>query len=198
MVKMGLYPKSNLLEKEKIMPKKQGQTPYLAKGSFTANQLADPSAFHKRCVHLGFDEGIINFLYHTSMPKGHPDWMNKSVAHKTFMPEIKYLPTAIIRAQNVQSLILTHLWHGQELEHYAEVYAKSKLPINKGTRNKLDPKIKATRIADKQLKAQFRADNNLGSRGRFIDEVQEKCNQYVEKNIDNLIEEILESKLTTV
>jgi len=165
---------------------------YLAKGSFTANQLADTSLFHKRLVHLGFEEPMVNFIYHTSMPKGHPDFMNKSVAQKTFMPEIKYL-TAITRAQNAQTLILTHLWHGQEIDQYAEDYKKRTPAEKKGTRSRIAPEVKAKQLAEKQLKAEFRENNKIkNKRGKLPKEFKKEYDEYLKQNLEELSQKILE------
>jgi hypothetical protein len=162
----------------------------IANGIFTVDILNKEDAFKEKCLNNGVSELALLFLHHTSVPKGHPDYMSETNAMKEFFPNTT-IGTARNRAFKAAQRIYMLLFHGQKEEECLTYYKKThKQPIFWMSRKTPD-EIKAEILTKKQLMRKFRELKGAGIRGRLINEEKAEACAFIKEHYNKTFSKIL-------
>lgn len=163
---------------------------YVGHGNYTVNMLSSWRAIEQKLLELGHDQGILDFVYHTTIcPKGHKEHLNQVAACKKFFPSMT-VGAIRGRATNLVLDFMQQLFVGQHLEEYQAAWdAEHAQPSPTGQkRPRLSIEQKAERLATKKVSNTFRKMKKIGDRGRLNAEMQELHDRYLAEHLPAAIE----------
>ena len=169
----------------------------VGQGNYTADMLASWESIETRLMDRGHDQEVLSFIYATAVcPKGHDDHINQTAAARKFFPALS--PLAVkCRVLNCLLDFIQQLFSGRHVEDYQRRWDEEHaIHKEKSTRPSLTIEEKARRIAVVKLKAVFRLQHGLGSRGRLSWCYQEQCDRFVETHV-KVATRTLKEDLTT-
>ena len=164
----------------------------LADGIFNLEIFNDPKQLKERLLSNGIHPNTLNYIFHTSLPKGHSDHLSDSEAARQFFPNVA-TQTAKFRALKGHKTFVRLLLYGKQIDPCAEIWAnRHKKTKSELTRPRIPIEVKAKARTELELRKLFRSKNNLGDRGKMKENVKEACDKYVSDNYDKAFGKILE------
>ena len=164
----------------------------LADGIFNLEIFNDPKQLKERLLSNGIHPNTLNYIFHTSLPKGHSDHLSDSEAARQFFPDVAP-QTAKFRALKGHKTFVRLLLYGKQIDPCAEIWAnRHKKAKSELTRPRIPIEMKAKTKTELELRKAFRSQENLGDRGKMKENVKEACDKFVKTHYDEAYVKILE------
>jgi hypothetical protein len=164
----------------------------LRNGNFTLSKLDDMEEIGKQLISHNVQPEVVDFIKHTSLPKGHPKYMSQAEAAKEFLPTLS-LYQAQLKAMQAYREFWKQLFFGSELKHYQQLYeTRNKKPDGRKRKKDIPIEERAEKETRIQLNRAFRSQEGLRDKGRMSKMNNEKFERYLKNHTKLAYNKILQ------
>jgi len=159
--------------------------PFIGMGIYTAQTLSSWVHVRSSLIERGHSSNACEYIYRTTIcQKTDREFIKKRYAIKTLFPDV---PAHTAFKMIMDCLLdFTHLlFAGRNTESETPVTEKKVRRVSTRTRKTTQEKIELE--ARKYLSAYYRRKENLPPRGKLQIDIRDRCEQFIEKNMDKAI-----------